>query len=195
MNVLVVFSHPERNSLNGEFLNKTLEGLKLNSAVAEVRVLDLYAEGFEPRLDFSEHKKRRDMHKDPEFDKYRKQLSDADVLVFIYPIWWGRPPAMVSGYIDQLFASDFAYRQIPGRLMPEGLFKGKRVICISTMKGPGGYPLLMHRNAHRILMKRAVFGFVGIKKVRFFEFGGMEKTGGKQKVYLGRIKNFMAQLA
>jgi NAD(P)H dehydrogenase (quinone) len=102
---------------------------------------------------------------------------------------------MLSGYIDQLFASGFAYENVPGRVMPKGLFKGKRVICISTMKGPGGYPFLMLRNAHRILMKRAVLNFVGIKKVKFFEFGGMEKPDGKQKIYLEREEKYMKFLS
>ncbi|MBI9106345.1 MAG: NAD(P)H-dependent oxidoreductase [Spirochaetales bacterium] len=194
MNILVVFSHPNRQSLNGEFLNKTLEGLRLNPAATEVKVLDLYSDGFDPALKFGEDKKRREMYRDPAFTDYRAQLSEADVLVFIYPIWWGRPPAMLLGYIDQLFASDFAYHQVPGRIMPEGLFKGKRAICISTMKGPGGYLFFMQRNAHKILMKRAVFGFVGIRSVRFFEFGNMEKENGRQAANLGRIKKYMMQL-
>jgi hypothetical protein len=70
-------------------------------------VLDLYAEKFNALLQFSEEKRRRDMYKDPEFKKYRHQLSE---------------------------------------------------------KGPTGYPALMLRNAHKILMKKAVCNFVGIKK-------------------------------
>lgn len=43
-------------------------------------------------------------------EKYRNQITWADKIVFVYPIWWGRPPAMLMGYIDQLFAANFAYR-------------------------------------------------------------------------------------
>lgn len=194
MNILVVFSHPNRKSLNGGFLDAALNGLKLNSEIDRIEVLDLYKEGFNPLLAFNEDKRRRDMYMDPEFEEYRNQITAADVIIFIYPIWWGRPPAMLLGYIDQLFASDFAYRNIPGRIMPEGLLKSKRVFCISTMKGPGGYPALLLRNAHKVLMKKAVMEFVGIQKVRFFEFGGMEKPDGKQVVYLERIKRAMMKL-
>ena len=41
---------------------------------------------------------------------YREQLLWADKIVLVYPIWWGRPPAMLMGYIDRMFASGFAYR-------------------------------------------------------------------------------------
>lgn len=35
------------------------------------------------------------------------------------------------------------------------------------MKGPAHYPLLWLGNAHKILMKRALFSYVGIRKVKF----------------------------
>ncbi|AYQ18634.1 hypothetical protein D2B33_20910 [Bacillus paralicheniformis] len=47
-----------------------------------------------------------------------------------------------------------------------GLLKGKSVVCISTMKGPEKYPLFLLNNSHKVLMKRAVFHFIGIKKMR-----------------------------
>lgn len=194
MNVLIIFTHPNRNSLNGEFLNKTLEGLALNPAVDDVQLLDLYGEDFEPRLRFDEEHRRRDMHRNPVFEEHRRQLSSADVIVFIHPIWWGRPPAMLLGYIDQLFASDFAYRQLPGKALPEGLFAGKQAIFVSTMKGPAWYPRLLLGNSYRILMKRAVMGFIGIKKVKFFEFGNMEKSGGGQIAALEKVKKYMEKL-
>ncbi|MBI9101110.1 MAG: NAD(P)H-dependent oxidoreductase [Spirochaetales bacterium] len=194
MHILIVFSHPNRESLNGAFLDKAIEGLKLNPEKVEVEVLDLYSDYFDPRLTFNEEKKRRDMYRDPAMEKYRQQILNADRIIFIYPIWWGRPPAILLGYFDQLLSSGFAYKNIPGKIMPEGLLKKKRVVCISTMKGPTGYPLLLLRNAHKVLMRKAIFNFVGIRDVRFFEFGGMEKKNGKQAEYLKRIKRYMLKL-
>lgn len=194
MNILIVYSHPNRESLNGAFLDKTLEGLKANDAVSEIEVLDLYGEGFDPLLVFNETKRRRDMHRDPSMKKYQEQILRADVVILIYPIWWGRYPAMLAGYIDRLFASDFAYRFQPGAILPEGMLKGRKVICISTMQGPGVYSRLFLANAHQVLMKRALFSFVGIRKVKFYEFGNMEKPEGKQKKYLHRIRNVMKNL-
>lgn len=194
MNILIVFTHPDTKSLNGAFLEKTLAGLRKNEGVDQIEILDLYREQFNPLLVFNEHSKRRDMHKDPSMQKYRSQMTRADVIIFIYPIWWGRPPALLLGYIDKLFTSGFAYKQEPGKIMPEGLLKGKRTICISTMKGPTAYPRLVLSNAHKVLMKKALFSFVGIKKVRFFEFGSMEKRGGHQGKNLARIEKYMSEL-
>jgi NAD(P)H dehydrogenase (quinone) len=193
MKMLVIYTYPNHNSLNYAFLQNVIKGSEQNSNISEVQVLDLYEVGFNPLLVFNENKRRRDMHTDPNTEKYRQQLMWADKIVFIYPIWWGRPPAMLLGYIDQLFASNFAYRDTKG-LFPVGLLKGKSVICISTMKGPAHYPLLWLNNAHKVLMKRALFNFVGIKKVKFFEFGNMESPKGKQKEKLEKIYNYFAKL-
>lgn len=193
MKMLIVYTYPNHSGLNYSFLQKVIKGSKENPSIKEFQLLDLYEEMFNPLLMFNEEKRRRDMHKDPKLEKYRQQLTWADKLVFIYPIWWGRPPAMLLGYIDQLFASNFAYKDKKG-LFPEGLLKGKSVVCISTMKGPTHYPLLWLNNAHKILMKRALFQFVGIRKVKFFEFGNMESIKGKQTQKLIRIYNYFKNI-
>ncbi|WP_445491940.1 NAD(P)H-dependent oxidoreductase [Niallia sp. 03133] len=193
MKMLVIYTHPNHKSLCYEFLQRVMKGSSENAAIKEIQILDLYEEGFDPCLVFNEKKRRRDMHSDPNFEKYRNQISWADKIVFIYPIWWGRPPAMLLGYIDQLFASDFAYKD-KGGILPEGLLKGKSVVCISTMKGPANYPLFFLNNAHKNLIKKAVFRFVGIKRVKFFEFGNMENPKGNQAKKLEKIYQYFKQL-
>lgn len=170
-----------------------MKGSKENANIKGIQMLDLYEEGFNPLLVFNEQKRRRDMHINPELEKYREQIKWADKLVFIYPIWWGRPPAMLLGYIDQMFASNFAYKDKKG-LFPEGLLKGKSVVCISTMKGPTNYPMLWLNNAHKILMKKALFNFVGIKKVKFFEFGNMESPKGNHSKKLAKIYRYFQKI-
>jgi len=193
MKMLVIYTYPNHKSLNYAFLQQVVEGSRENSNIKEVQVLDLYEEGFNPALVFNEEKRRRDMHIDPNLEKYRQQMTWADKLVFVYPIWWGRPPAMLLGYIDQMFASNFAYRDKKG-LFPEGLLKGKSVVCVSTMKGPTHYPLLWLNNAHKILMRKALFNFVGIKKVKFFEFGNMESPKGNHRKKLEKVYNYFRKI-
>lgn len=194
MKMLIIFTHPNHTGLTYAFLQKVISGSKENSKIKELQVLDLYEERFNPLLVFNEQKRRRDMHIDPSIEKYRQQIKWADKIVFIYPIWWGRPPAMLLGYIDQLFASNFAYKDKKG-LFPEGLLKGKSVVCISTMKGPTHYPFLWLNNAHKVLMKRALFNFVGIKKVKFFEFGNMERLNGNQLKKLEKVYSYFQKIS
>ena len=194
MNVLVIYTHPNHQSLSYSFLQQVLQGSSANPNIHEVKVLDLYEEKFDPILVFNEDKRRRDMYKDPALEIYREQLLWAEKIVFVYPIWWGRPPAMLMGYIDKMFAANFAYRDKSG-LLPEGLLRGKSVVCISSMKGPTHYPLFWLNNAHQILMKRALFQFVGIKKVKFFEFGNMESPKGRHREKLGQIFRYFQTIS
>ncbi|MFP7494304.1 NAD(P)H-dependent oxidoreductase [Terribacillus saccharophilus] len=193
MKALLVYAHPNHASLNYAFFQSVQEGLRHNTAVTKVDMIDLYEEAFDPVLVFHKKKRRRDMYKDPGLEHYRDKIKQADLLVFIYPIFWGRPPAMLLGFIDQLFAANFAYRH--EGLLPQGLLKGKRAVCVSTMKGPAVYTRFYLGNAHKKLMKRALFGFVGIKKVKMFEFPGMEKKQGKQSEYLNRVEKFFHKLS
>jgi NAD(P)H dehydrogenase (quinone) len=193
MKILVIFAHPNHKSLSYAFLQNVVKGSRENPNIKELQVVDLYEEKFNPSLVFNEEKRRSNMHIDPELERYRQQIIWADKLVFVYPIWWGRPPAMLMGYIDQLFSSNFAYKD-HGGLLPEGLLKGKSVVCISTMKGPTNYPLLYLNNAHKILMKKAVFNYVGIKKVKFFEFGHMESPKGKHAEKLDKIYGYFKKI-
>jgi len=188
MNLLIVYAHPNHESLNYAFYNKVLDGVKSNDNKINVKTLDLYEENFNPVLIHNKEKRRRDMATDVELNKHRAQLQWAEKIVFIYPIWWGRPPAMLLGYFDRIMASGFAYKDVEGKLYPEGLLKNKEVICISTMKGPNNYIRLVLNNMHQTMMKKAVFGFVGIKKVKFFEFGSVEKKNGKQEKYLSKVQ-------
>lgn len=170
-------------------MQEVIQGAQENTTIEEVKVLDLYEEGFNPILVFNKQKRRRDMQRDPDLAKYREQLIWADKIIFVYPIWWGRPPAMLMGYIDQMFASGFAYKET-GKMLPEGLLKGKSAVCISVMKGPTHYPLLWLNNSHKVLMRKALLNFVGIKKIKFFEFGNMESPKGKHKEKLNKIYRY-----
>lgn len=193
MKMLIIYTHPNHNSLNYEFLQRFMKGSSENPHITEVQVLDLYEEGFNPILVFNEEKRRRDMYRDVDLERYRNQISWADKIVFVYPIWWGRPPAMLMGYIDQIFAANFAFKD-KGGLLPEGLLKGKSVVCISTMKGPTHYPLFYLNNAHKALMKKALCNYVGIKKVKFFEFGNMESPKGKQEEKLEKVYRYFQRI-
>ncbi|MEK5333307.1 NAD(P)H-dependent oxidoreductase [Lysinibacillus sp. FSL W8-0992] len=194
MKTLIIYTYPNHQSLNYSFLQEVVKGCNENPYINELQVVDLYEEKFDPILHFNEYRRRRDMYLDPKLEKYREQITWADKIVFVYPIWWGRPPAMLLGYIDQLFASNFAYRDKKG-LFPDGLLKGKSVVCVSTMKGPTKYPLLWLNNAHKVLMRKALFNFVGIKKVKFFEFGNMESKKGGQQKKLAKVYQYFRQVA
>lgn len=57
MNVLIIYTHPHHNSLNGAFLKEIMKGTEENPLVHEVKIIDLYKEEFDPVLVFNQEKK------------------------------------------------------------------------------------------------------------------------------------------
>lgn len=162
MDCLIIYAHPNTNSLNHAILETVISGLKDTNRKFEV--IDLYAEQFNPVLVFNEQDKRRDLKNDPYTAKYRKQIEEANHLIFIYPIWWYGLPAILKGFIDRVFSSGFAY-QYEGKL-PKGLLKNKSAWVIYTIDSPNFYIKWFRKNAEWTVMRDAILKFCGIKKIK-----------------------------
>ena len=67
----------------------------------EAQLRDLYRMEFDPVLKEEERrgKTARDVVEE------WKCIQNTDVLVLVYPIWFGGPPAMIKGYIDRVFGA------------------------------------------------------------------------------------------
>ena len=86
MNIAVLYAYPNDNGYNHAILNSVMQGLEDNPARHSVTVVDLYKENFDPVLRFDENHLRRNLNIDPDTERYRRIITDADLLVFIYPI-------------------------------------------------------------------------------------------------------------
>ncbi len=129
MKYLIIYSHPNPKSFNyaiQEVLRETL--VKQGE---EVRVRDLYALGFDPVLkayDFELLEKgavAEDVRREQEHVRW------ADVIIFVFPVWWNSLPAIARGYIDRVFSVGFAYNE-----KMQGLLPDKKVMVICTMNAP-----------------------------------------------------------
>lgn len=186
MEILIIYAHPNRNSLNHAILESVIKGLKETGHNFEV--IDLYAEKFNPVLVFDEVHKRRDLWKDPYTEKYRKQMEQADILIFIYPIWWYGLPAILKGFIDRVFSSGFAF-QYEG-MIPKGLLRKKSAWVIYTIDSPNFYIRWFRKNAEWTVMRDAILKFCGIKKIKRTKLTSVKQTTYEarrkwlQKIYL-----------
>lgn len=112
MRALVVYCHPRRESFTAAVRDVVLE--KLNAAGAEVRLRDLYSEGFNPILSAHELEIYEDCDKNQEpVAAYCDDLQWCDTLIFVYPTWWYGLPAMLKGWLDRVLVPGVAF------LMPD----------------------------------------------------------------------------
>ena len=106
MNVMVLLCHPNVRSFNHAIADTVVGTLRDDGH--HVWWHDLYAEHFAPVLE-QEEIQRRFSFDDP-FVEHAEQLRTCDGLVFIYPDWWGTPPALLKGWIDRMFRPGIAYQ-------------------------------------------------------------------------------------
>jgi NAD(P)H dehydrogenase (quinone) len=109
MKVLVVFSHPRRNSFCGAVMDTFIAGLAAAGHKAEIA--DLHAEGFDPRMieadepDWDNPAKRYS----PEVLSEQVRISRNEAIAFIFPVWWWSVPAMLKGWVDRVWNNGWAY--------------------------------------------------------------------------------------
>ena len=112
MRALVIFCHPDPDSFTAAVRDVVVG--RLAAAGAEVRVSDLYARGFDPRLSAAELAAYEDeaVNRAPVAADVA-DLRWCDTLVFVYPTWWYGLPAMLKGWLDRVMLPGVAF------LMPD----------------------------------------------------------------------------
>ncbi|AKG33822.1 NAD(P)H-dependent oxidoreductase [Paenibacillus durus] len=170
MNVLIIYAHPNPKSFNYAILEKVQQGLKEKGHT--FTTIDLYQEQFNPVLKFDENSKRRDLKNDPEMERYRTLVEQADHFIFVYPVWWYGTPAILKGFFDRVFATGFAY--IYEGLMPKGLLTGKSAWVIYTIDSPSLFVRLIKGSVEWKVIKTSILKFCGIRPVKRMMFAGMK---------------------
>lgn len=128
MKVLIVFTHPNSNSFNHALLEKVSAGLKQSGH--EVRIKDLYQENFNPVLNADDLSELHKCNIPKRISAEQEQLLWADGLVFIYPLWWHSPPAMLKGWFDVILSNGVAFEYSSEGV--KGLLKHKKAKVMIT---------------------------------------------------------------
>jgi NAD(P)H dehydrogenase (quinone) len=132
MRVYVVYCHPDPESFTAAIKQRavaTLEG-----AGHEVRLTDLYAEGFEPTLSMEEVADHLGPpERKPAVAAYCTNLQWSEALVFIYPTWWSGQPAMLKGWLDRVLIRGVAWELPQGATrVTRRLTNVRRLVAITT---------------------------------------------------------------
>jgi len=111
---LIVYCHPSPTSFTAAVRDTVLD--RLAAKGAEVRVIDLYAQAYDPTLGLAEWEGYLDTSRNRDgVAEDVAALQWADTLIFIYPTWWYALPAVLKGWLDRTMLPDVAF------LMPDGV--------------------------------------------------------------------------
>lgn len=128
MKALIIFSHPNPQSFNGAILEAVKEELSRQNA--EVKVKDLYAMNFNPILSASDLQQLHSGVVPGDIAQEQADVTWADTLILISPVWWWSVTAMLKGYIDRVMSYGFAYSFTEKGM--QGLLTGKKALVITT---------------------------------------------------------------
>ena len=189
MKHLVIYAHPDSKSFCHAIKEEFVEVLKAHGK--EVVVRDLYAENFDPVLRNKELKgnlKNKDIAEDIKVEQ--AYIKWADVITFIYPIWWSHMPAILKGYIDRVFSVDFAF-SVNEKGEVKGLLTDKRILLINTMGASKDLYLKKGiLSSIELIVDECIFKSLEMEVVSHHFFGDMtNSTDEYRKNILKQIKH------
>ncbi|WP_413760658.1 NAD(P)H oxidoreductase [Streptomyces sp. MMBL 11-3] len=133
---LVVVAHHRADSLTAHTARRA--AAVLEAAGHRIDLLDLHAEGFDPRMTVADQPDWGDREKvySDEVRAHMRRLLDADVVVAVFPVYWQSVPAILKGWIDRVWNYGFAY----GRSRPR--LAGKRILWLGLAGAPADDPVV-----------------------------------------------------
>ena len=162
--------HPYEGSYNHAILDSVIKGIK--KAKGDYEVIDLDKENFNPvmtsadLLEFIKHQAT-----DPRAISYAEKMSNADHLVFIFPIWWELMPALTKGFIDKVIHPGLTYEYKENGVSMESLLpKLKSTTVITTMNTPKIMYKLTYGNTLKKALIKGTFKKSGMKNVKWISF-------------------------
>ncbi|WP_455645433.1 NAD(P)H-dependent oxidoreductase [Methanosphaera sp.] len=111
MKVHIIYAHPSNKSLTYKIKESYIKGLKQSNT--KYTISDLYAQNFNPDMTEEEYLRESnytlDTIKDENILKEQELINNADILTFIFPLFWMDAPAKLVGWFTRVFTHGFRY--------------------------------------------------------------------------------------
>lgn len=155
MRLLVVFCHPDPDSFGAAIHRTACDALR--AAGHELRIIDLYAEGFDPV--FTRDEKRTYLTDTAQniagVARHVEALRWAEGWVAIYPTWFYGLPAMLKGWLDRVWLPGVTFQVASAkkRTIRGELQNIRRFIGITTSGSPWWWLRVIGDPGRSLLMK------------------------------------------
>ncbi len=164
MKISVILGHPRPDSFNHALARAAADAAL--AAGHQVRFHDLQAEGFDPVLPAGEEPSGASIP--PPIELHCREIAEADGIVIVHPNWWGKPPAILCGWIDRVLRPDVAYRFEEGDAgegVPVGLLRARSAVVLNTANTLPERETRVFGDPLERIWKDCVFGLCGVRRV------------------------------
>lgn len=164
MRILIVLAHPDPRSFNHAIAQAVCR--ELGQCGHEVIFHDLCAEGFDPLIAAAEIPRNGPVP--AAIQTHCEELRAADGIVIVHPNWWGKPPAILCGWIDRVFRPGIAYRFVAGDSgegVPEGLLRARAAVILNTANTEPAREQRIFGDPLDDIWRRCIFDLCGVRTV------------------------------
>lgn len=167
MKILSLIAHPRSDSFCHALSERARSAL--DAAGHRIDHHDLYAEGFDPCLAADEAYTVGDTPEialsratDPVVARHRAEIAAADGLLVVHPNWWGKPPAILAGWLDRVLVPGVAYRLADASGLPQGLLSVRRALILNTSDTPAERERADMGDPLDLIWRNCVLPFCGV---------------------------------
>ena len=170
MKHLIIFAHPNQQSLNRALVERVVQAS--HEMNVETIVRDLYTLNFNPILSWDELDACQAGIVSAEVKFEQNQIKEADLITLVYPLWWMGFPAILKGYLDRVLSYGFAYQNENN--ISVGLLEHKKIQQFITMGNSiEKYQQLGFDKALKSCLVDGLFNFCGITDIQHDIFGNI----------------------
>lgn len=186
MNILLITAHPSSKGLThgiAETYRKEKE-----AGGDTVHEIDLYKDPC--ILPFLSFENMREYHQCDRDISLEAEVTWANELVFVHPLWWGTMPGIMKNFLDRVFSVGFAYKYSKeGKV--SGLLAGKTAKIFTTSGNRAIYYIWPFLPFKSIWIE--ILHFCGIKIKEFNICGSMDIIRDEEKKK-AHIAKFLAKV-
>jgi NAD(P)H dehydrogenase (quinone) len=184
MNTLIIYANYKEHSFSA--LTRDTLAKIFHENNHQVVVRDLYEIKFNPVLSKSDLESiDKDIYP-VDIMREQKFITWADLICFVYPIWWSGMPAILKGYIERVFGEKFAFEYVDGK--PKPLLEGKNIMLFNTTGSKRVFENQIFKNALNIITEDCIFKFCGMNIIEHKYFEAVSKVSEeKRKEYLNQV--------
>jgi NAD(P)H dehydrogenase (quinone) len=192
---LVIYCHPLEESFVAAVRDRVVDALGRGGA--EVRLTDLYGEGFDPCFNATDRANHLVAGADPSLARHVSDLLWCDTLVLVYPTWWSGQPAMLKGWIDRVWVRGVAWELPDGgnRLVPR-LTNVRRLVAVTSHGSSKWVNVIEGEGGKRTLTRSLRSLCHPLARTTWLSLYDIDRSTPAQRAgYLTRVDRVLSRLA